>query len=95
MMASRNSHTATLLPSGVVLLAGGGDESSTAELYDPATGSYRITGGMEVGRVGHSATLLPSGSNLAGSVLVIGGGTFSPVASAELYGGAGKVGWDY
>ena len=80
MTEARNLHTATLLPSGNVLIAGGGVNNSTAELYDPATGSFSITGGMEVGRSGHSATLLPNGS-----VLVAGGGIFAGLASAELY----------
>jgi len=80
MTAARNLHTATLLPSGLVLIAGGGDDNSTAEVYDPATGNFSITGGMEVGRSGHTATLLPNGS-----VLVAGGGIFNGLASAELY----------
>jgi len=80
MAEARTFHTATLLPSGEVLVAGGGDENSTAEVYDPATGSFSITGGMEIGRSGHTATLLPNGS-----VLVAGGGIFDGLASAELY----------
>jgi Bacterial Ig-like domain (group 2)/Galactose oxidase, central domain len=80
MAEARTYHTATLLPSGKVLVVGGGDENSTAEVYDPATGSFSVTGGMEIGRSGHTATLLPSGS-----VLVAGGGIFAGLASAELY----------
>ena len=80
MADARTYHTATLLPSGKVLVAGGGDANSTAEVYDPATGSFSITGGMEIGRSGHTATLLPNGS-----VLVAGGGIFAGLASAELY----------
>ena len=80
MVEARTYHTATLLPSGKVLVAGGGDENSTAEVYDPATGSFSISGGMEIGRSGHTATLLPNGS-----VLVAGGGIFDGLASAELY----------
>jgi WD40 repeat protein len=80
MTRARSLHTATLLPSGKVLIAGGGDDNSTAELYDPAIGSFSITGGMEVGRSGHSATLLPNGS-----VLVVGGGSLVGIATAELY----------
>jgi hypothetical protein len=80
MAEARTFHTATLLPSGKVLVAGGGDENSTAEIYDPATGSFSTTGGMEIGRSGHTATLLPNGS-----LLVAGGGIFSGLASAELY----------
>jgi hypothetical protein len=80
MAEARTFHTATLLPSGQVLVAGGGDENSTAEVYDPATGTFSFTGGMEIGRSGHTATLLPNGS-----VLVAGGGIFAGLASAELY----------
>ena len=80
MAEARTFHTATLLPSGEVLVAGGGDDNSTAEVYDPATGAFSITGGMEIGRSGHTATLLPNGS-----VLVAGGGMFAGLASAELY----------
>ena len=80
MAEARTFHTATLLPSGKVLVAGGGEENSTVEVYDPATGSFSITGGMEIGRSGHTATLLPNGS-----VLVVGGGIFAGLASAELY----------
>ena len=80
MSEARTYHTATLLPSGKVLVAGGGDENSTAEIYDPTTGAFSITGGMEIGRSGHAATLLPNGS-----VLVSGGGIFAGLASAELY----------
>lgn len=80
MTAARSLHTASLLPSGKVLVAGGGDDNSTAEVYDPATGSFSITGGMEIGRSGHTATVLPNGS-----VLVAGGGIFAGLASAELY----------
>ena len=79
MAEARISHTATLLPSGKVLVAGGG-ENSTAEVYDPATGSFSIIGGMEIARSGHTATLLPDGS-----VLFAGGGVFAGLASAELY----------
>jgi hypothetical protein len=80
MAEARSLHTATLLPSGKVLVAGGGDDNSTAEVYDPATSAFSITGGMEIGRSGHTATLLPNGS-----VLVAGGGIFAGLASAELY----------
>ena len=79
MGQARASHTATLLSNGTVLMAGGSD--STAELYDPFTGSFSPTGGMATGRTRHSATLLQNGKVLvAGSVR---GRSF--VASAELY----------
>jgi hypothetical protein len=77
--AARTFHTATLLPNGTVLVAGGA-ANSTAEIDDPATGSFRVTRGMEIGRSGHTATQLPNGSVLLG-----GGGLFAGLLSAELY----------
>ncbi len=92
MTEARNSHTATLLMDGTVLIAGGGNNSSTAELYDPSTGSFTRTGSMEFGRAGHTATAQsqPSGVYV---VLVVGGGSFNPIATAEIYA-YGSV-WDY
>lgn len=84
MMEARARFTATLLPSGLVLMAGGTNNESllnTAELFDPRTGASTATGSMTQARVGHTATLLPSGL-----VLVAGGDTEAPVLdSAELY----------
>ena len=71
MGTARIFHTATLLPSGQVLVAGGLNSSgllSSAELYDPASGSWSSTGSMGTARDLHTATLLPSGK-----VLVAGG----------------------
>lgn len=85
----RVGHTATLLPNGLVLLVGGRTYSNTrwvalntAELYDPAKGSFSYTGEMATARVDHSATLLPNGK-----VLMAGGHTLlQPSApSAEIY----------
>ena len=46
----RASHTATLLPNGKVLVAGGtdslGNDLATAELFDPSTGTFTATGSM-------------------------------------------------
>jgi hypothetical protein len=86
----REAHTATLLPNGKVLVAGGVNQDNgifdqateTAELYDPAVGSFTSTGSMGTARTGHTATLLPSGK-----VLIVGGDTTNSggLASAELY----------
>jgi N-acetylneuraminic acid mutarotase len=62
----RTGATATLLPSGRVLVAGGANQS--AELYDPSTGTWILTGSMNLARTNHTATLLPDGT-----VLVAGG----------------------
>ncbi len=82
MAAVRYLHTATLLPNGQVLVAGGlgnGGTLVTAELYDPATGIWTSTGRMTVARVGHTATLLPSGQ------VLVTGGDDSDITTAELY----------
>ena len=73
MSAGRSRHTATLLPDGKVLVAGGG-----AEIYDPATGQWTVTGPLNHNRSDHTATLL-----LKGKVLVAGG--VGGGGSAELY----------
>ena len=56
----RAGHTATLLPDGRVLVAGG-DFIDTAELWDPETGTFYAAGSMTDARSGHTATLLPDG----------------------------------
>jgi hypothetical protein len=80
----RAEHTATLLPSGKVLVTGGRNSSgvlASSELYDPATGSWSATGGLANACYDHTATLLPNGK-----VLVAGGrSSTGPIDSAELY----------
>jgi hypothetical protein len=84
---SRGYHTATLLDDGRVLIVGGqtvreGSASifSSAELYDPAAGTFSATGSMAEAREGDSATLLQDGR-----VLIVGGQNDQILASAELY----------
>ncbi|WP_071905191.1 kelch repeat-containing protein [Cystobacter ferrugineus] len=74
MSAPRYYHTATLLPDGKVLVAGGRRFNAdtglmTAELYDPYSGEWSVTAPMPLPRSGHAATLLPDGK-----VLIAGGG---------------------
>ena len=88
--SARKSHTATLLPTGKVLVVGGTSINgispssylASAKLYDPATGTWSPTGSLTTPRTFHTATLLPTGK-----VLVVGGDNFNDgiLASAELY----------
>ena len=87
MTKPRDSHTATLLNDGSVLVAGGlcsggfTYPDDTAELYSPSTGTWKASGSMNVSRVNTAATLLPNGQ-----VLIAGGkSTSSGGTSAELY----------
>jgi len=81
---ARAVHTATLLPSGQVLVAGGENTTgflASAELYNPSTGKWIETGSMSTPRINHQATLLPNGQ-----VLVSGGhSSTGALASAELF----------
>ena len=86
LKTARFHHTATLLPDGRVLVAGGEDgldALASAELYDPATGTWSDAYSLNTARDSHTSTLLPNGM-----VLVAGGRESiraSSLASAELY----------
>jgi len=85
MLAPRSGHTATLLPDGRVLIAGGmrrnQDFYRSTELFDPKTGKFSAAGDMALARVGHAAVLLRSGK-----VLIAGGWVGHGVTDeAELY----------
>ncbi|WP_437572060.1 kelch repeat-containing protein [Sorangium sp. So ce542] len=81
MHHARFRHTATLLPDGTVLVAGGYPATARAERYDPTTGAWTEAAPMNVARGGPAAALLSNGA-----VLVVGGvdGSYR-VSSAELY----------
>ena len=54
---------------------------NSAELYDPSTGIWTITGNMSSERVYHTASVLTNG------IVIVTGGLIgsSPLNSAELY----------
>ncbi|XXX77101.1 kelch repeat-containing protein [Sorangium sp. So ce134] len=81
-LSPRIGHSATLLPDGKVLVAGGlyTDPGEVAEVFDPVSNTWTPTGPMSAPRVLHTATLLPSGK-----VLVAGGTDGMSGKSAEVY----------
>ena len=108
---ARHSHSATMLPNGTVLIAGGfgpptqvppgcasfpctiyDTPTSSAELFDPATGQWSNTGALNAARVGHTAISLANGE-----VLVAGGYTITPpgpggdIKKAERYEASGAL----
>ncbi len=96
MATTRHGHTATLLPSGQVLVAGGAQRwpvivRNSCELFtEGSPNTWSLAATMNQPRVAHTATLLPNGK-----VLVVGGITgasatdpysFGPTtATAEIY----------
>lgn len=97
----RVGHSATLLQNGKVLIAGGtagrrfeggrwiGDVAASAELYDPATRTFRATGSMATPRAHQAAALLADGR-----VLLAGGyagADSNALSSAEIYDPASGV----
>jgi hypothetical protein len=91
LTTARYFHTATLLPDGRVLIAGGQNDASanplsSTEIYDPVAKTFTPGPDMTVGRSGHTATLLGDGR-----VLIIGGdwggttGLQMPAGTAEVY----------
>ncbi len=89
LTSPRLFHASTVLQTGKVLVTGGLFQSTggapplaTAELYDPATGTFTATGAMHQARYWHAATLLGDGQ-----VLITGGYglTGAAVDTAELF----------
>jgi hypothetical protein len=87
--AGRAFHTATRLPDGRVLLAGGVSEAGSpprwtslrsAELFDPATGAFGSPMDMGEARAQHTATLLATGE-----VLLTGGAVYDGEGTITTY----------
>jgi hypothetical protein len=88
MSAIRAYHVSVLLPNGKVLVAGGeaSTQQSTAELYDPATNTWKATASMSTPRsyYANGAVKLASGK------VLVAGGYYGPIgtqATAEIYDG--------
>ena len=85
LATARSQHTATLLASGKVLVAGGYTRFNatttgalgSADVYDPKSGKWSITGSLVGRRYEHHAVLLASGKALVSAT--------SPNNRAELY----------
>lgn len=90
MNAPRAMHAATLLADGRVLVTGGLTAATTdqvtrsAEIFDPATGTWTPTAPMTGARYLHSATLLGNGQVMVTGGLPASGTTATP-DFAELY----------
>jgi hypothetical protein len=88
MTVPRAGQTITMLRDGRVLLTGGvqnagfRSELSSAEIYDPAAGTFSVTGSMSTAREGHTATMLRDGT-----VLIAGGSDngIHTLDSADIY----------
>lgn len=88
MLTARESHAATLLSDGRVLITGGlaplpadpwWQALRESEVFDPVTGTFAAVSPMTAARANHTSTLLPNGK-----VLITGGGYF-PSDTAELF----------
>jgi N-acetylneuraminic acid mutarotase len=96
MGVARSGHTATLLKNGKVLVVGGQDHcqhdsvdwcvtTASAEVYDPATGTWTRVAQMKTGRFFQTATLLNDGKVLAAGGAGDGFWGPAPFAIAEVY----------
>ena len=85
----RFAHVAVRLDDGRVLVAGGISGISglkTAELYDPLSGTWTVTGTMTFERIGLAAAPLPGGR-----VLVAGGARFNQTCADAPAGNSAEV----
>jgi hypothetical protein len=85
----RSGHSAALLPSGKVLIAGGvapdGTPQATTEIYDPAGNSWAAGPSMAAQRSKHTATRLPDGR------VLVAGSANVPTHTTELFSEAGNA----
>src|SRR5690349_5208009 len=81
---ARRGHSATALRNGKILIAGGENQNgfvTEAEIFDPATGSFSVSGNLNLARADHSATALSDGR-----ILIAGGrGAMGTLNSTEIF----------
>ena len=88
---ARAYHTATLLPSGDVLIAGGAtgaasqSPTSSVEIYDPVAQTFTPAGNMFAPRYNHAATLLNDGRVLISDGMTIAGTPGNGIGLDEIY----------
>jgi Putative Ig domain/Galactose oxidase, central domain len=89
MNSVRQLHHADLLPNGLVLVSGGLDNFNNAlastELYDPAAGTFTLSGNMNTARGNHGTALLSNGQLLVQGGLTGPGNSLVLTSTAELY----------
>jgi len=89
MKVSRQSHRATLLNDGQVLITGGEDYKgkalASAELFNPEPGRFELIENMAEPRIGHTATLLGGGRVLIAGGRKKSGALLQVLSSAEIY----------
>jgi N-acetylneuraminic acid mutarotase len=93
---ARESHTATLLSNGNVVVAGGqgsGNVIASTEVYSPTTGAWTTSGSLNTARASAGAVLLSSG------YVIVAGGCISSclggnTATSELYNSVNGS-WSY
>lgn len=97
---ARFSHSASLLPDGTVLVAGGSAPRSATsnqalcgtEIFDPKTGAWTPAPPMNDARFGHPAVTLKDGRVLVpGGVVTVGSGKYGPLGFCEIYDPAAKT----
>src|ERR1700722_4739993 len=86
MSVDRVGHSLTLLTDGTALAAGGYEGTNTvlssAEIYNPGSGTWTATSPLNTGRIYHTATLLQNGKVLLAGGLPPGS---APLSSAEIF----------
>lgn len=84
MLGARSSHVAALLPDGFILVAGGFESQTGAEVYNLATNQWTGVGSLVPGRYGAASAQLPDGR------VVVSGG-WSNMQDVRLFNPTGRT----